>query len=290
MRVESTRVRVLGRELHRMLMHPDADIPVRAEAMFYHGQGDYAERYPHVLEVFTRHGIRCMVTDLPGHGHSPGRRGHCGDESMLDAVIYSSLEAMGDLPHGVMGHSMGGLLACRHLVLAGKGLLPRPAFSWLSSPLVRPGAAKSPMFRRAAEWLAPWLPWLTVTTGVLPEMCRVTEDGNRTVRKESRNQQWHRRVSLAWGLFLVGAAERLDVTAGDAEEGTALLMTQGGADPVCPPENARDLFGRLGCREKRYLEIEGMLHEPFAGVGKNRLFDALGQWLDRISAAGVLGG
>mgnify|MGYP000701734948 CR=1 FL=1 len=284
MRLESQQVEVHGHRLHRLIMHPESDVSVRANALFYHGQGDYAERYPCVLDIFTRHGIRCMVTDLPGHGHSPGRRGHCGDEKMLDAVIRSSLEAMGDLPYGVMGHSMGGLLAARHLVLAGKGLLPSPDFCWLSSPLVSPGNGRSPMFRKLAGWIAPWLPWLTINTGVTTAMCRVVDDagGQKTVTVKPKHELWHRRVSLAWGIFLLNTADFLDVTAGYAAEDTSLLITQGGADTVCPPENARALFDRLGCKKKDYVEIEDMLHEPFAGVGRARLFEALEKWLSQL--------
>ncbi|WP_435894462.1 alpha/beta fold hydrolase [Oceaniferula spumae] len=265
-------------------MHPDDDVPVRAAAMFYHGQGDYAERYPDVLEPFTRRGIRCTVTDMPGHGRSPGKRGDCGDERFLDALITETMATMGNLPYGVMGHSMGGLLATRHLVLAGKGLLPEPAFSWISSPLLRPGNGRSAAFRTWVGWLAYLIPRLTISTGVTPEMCRLNneEDEEKALAEQPCNPLWHRRASIRWGLFLLKTSEMIEEEIGNASETTNLLFTQGSDDPVCPVKFAREMYQRFPNKEKRYCEIEGMLHEPFAGVGRERLFSALENWLDDL--------
>ncbi|MBK1829737.1 alpha/beta fold hydrolase [Verrucomicrobiaceae bacterium R5-34] len=284
MKVETQRVRIHGHDLNRLVMHPDADVPVRAAAMFYHGQGDYAERYTAVLGSFTRRGIRCIVTDLPGHGRSPGRRGDCGDEGFLDSIIQQTLESMGDLPHGVMGHSMGGLLAARHLVLAGKGLLPEPSFSWLSSPLLRPGNGRSKAFRKWVGMLTPLMPSLTISTGVTPEMCRINNelDEEKAIAEQPKNALWHRRTSIGWGLFLLQTAEMLEAEVGNIAKATNLLLTQGSEDPVCPVQFAREFFEQLPSENKHYREIQGMLHEPFAGTGRERLFATLDQWLDEV--------
>ena len=279
MRVESQEVEILGHLLHRMVMHPSPTVEVRAVAVFYHGQGDYAARYPDVLEVFTQYGIRCIVTDLLGHGMSPGIRGHCGDEEFLNEVIYASLEAVGSFPYGVMGHSMGGLLALRHLVLAGKGLLPEPVFSWVSSPLVNPGRGHSPWLRKLSGYLAPVFPWITVSTGVTSAMCQVVEGDEKLPVVHEGPRLWHRRVSLAWGVFLIQTSEWLEVCARYAPKNVSLLLTQGGADPVCPPMNSKAVFDKLGCKNKSYVEIEGMLQEPFAGEGKDQLFTRLVEWI-----------
>jgi len=282
MKVETQRVTIHGHHLNRLVMHPESDVPVRANAMFYHGQGDYAERYPNVLEPFTRRGIRCTVTDFLGHGRSPGRRGDCGDEKLLDSVIINTLESMDDLPYGIMGHSMGGLLACRHLVLAGKGLLPEPAFCWASSPLLHPGNGRSAAFRKGVGILAAIMPSLTISTGVTPEMCRLKndEDEKKVIAEQPKNKLWHRRTSIGWGLFLIKVSEMLQQEIGNISKHTKLLLTQGSDDPVCPVEFARDFFERLPNTYKNYREIEGMLHEPFAGIGRERLFDSLETWLD----------
>ena len=294
MREESLRVQVEGHLLHRLVLHPEDTRPVCAEAIFYHGQGDYAERYLDVLHPFTNRGVRCTITELPGHGRSPGKRGHCGDVDLLDSIIRDTLGAIvsrGNLPYGVMGHSMGGLLAARHLVLAGQGRLPIPRFAWLSSPLLEPGHDRAPFFLMCSRLLAPLLPSLTCSTGVVREACSSTseekqkEAGCATDEPSSsapKHQLWHNRISLGWAITLLDFAELLSQKIGEIPEAIPLLYTQGGQDPVCPPELARDIFARLPNQTKRYEELDDMRHEPFRGAGSQHLFATLNDWLESL--------
>ena len=286
MRAESLRVQVEGHLLHRLVVHPADAVPVRAEVIFYHGQGDYAERYLDVLHPFTNRGIRCTITELPGHVRSPGKRGHCGDAQLLDSVIKDTLEVIvsrGNLPHGVMGHSMGGLLAARHLVLAGQGVFPVPGFAWLSSPLLELGQNRLPFFLICSRLLAPLLPSLTCSTGVVREACSATSEERENVTASPPKQQlWHNRISLGWAITLLDFAELLSQQIGEIPEAVPLLYTQGGQDPVCLPELARETFARLPNQKKRYEELEDMRHEPFRGDGSQHLFAALDDWLESL--------
>lgn len=290
--IESQRVNIKGYLLHRLVLHPDVDVPVRAAAMFYHGQGDYGERYGDILGDFTRRGVRCFVTELPGHGLSPGRRGHCGDTALLDAVVADSLKAMNGLPYGVMGHSMGGLLATRHLVLAGLGRLPVPVFCWLSSPLMVPSKRRSAFVRFLIRWLSPIMPSLTVSTGVVPVMCRVkSEDNEGGVPEASlsppKHRLWHNRVSMGWGACLLDYERLVASSLESIPKEVPLLFTQGELDPICPAETAREYFSRLPNEAKDYHEFPEMLHEPFRGEGSERLFAVLEEWLDGEMAGAV---
>lgn len=287
MKVDTHRVKIHGRLLHRIVMHPPDGVPVRCAGIFYHGQGDYAVRYPDVLEPFTQRGIRCVVTELPGHGYSPGRRGHCGDVEMLDAIIDHTLQGFNGLPYAVMGHSMGGLLAARHLILAGQGRWPVPVFSWLNAPLIRPSYGRSELFLAVVKALAPLFPALTVSTGVTSQMCRVVgdesdaEEGGQ-IKERVRHPLWHKRISLGWGAVLFGFEQLLQSSSGAMSPKVPLLFTQGSADPVCPAKIAQDYFQTLPQKEKQYHEFDGGLHELFADEGRDRLTLLLNDWLDRL--------
>lgn len=301
MREESLRVQVEGHLLHRLVMHPAEGLPVCAEALFYHGQGDYAERYLDVLHPFTRRGIRCTITELPGHGRSPGKRGHCGDVHLLDAVIQDtlgSIDKRGGLPYGVAGHSMGGLLALRHLVLAGQGKFPVPDFAWLSSPLIEPGLGRPAFFLKWVQFLVPLIPSLTFSTRVKPEDCCANpEDAEgqelghaervKAPQNPLKGQLAHKQISLGWGAALLDAAKLIRDAAGDIPPAMPLLLTQGGADPVCPPELAREIFALLPNTSKRYEEFESILHEPFSGEGGERLYAVLDDWLESLALSGL---
>ncbi len=294
---EFQRVRIEGYLLNRLVMHPSENVPVKAVALFYHGQGDYAERYLDVLGPFTEQGIRCVVTELPGHGLSPGRRGHCGEATLLDAVIHDTLLTQGvidgngeragvGLPYGVMGHSMGGLLAVRHLILSGTGELPLPGFAWLSSPLLRPSNARPPLFREIIRWLAPIIPSFTVSTGVTPAHCRVKseqdEGGEPQGEVSAKHQLWHNRISIGWGATLLDVEQLVEDSIDQIPPAIPLLYTQGAEDPICLVEVARVMFDRLPNKHKNYHEFEHLLHEPFRGDGSEELFDALEAWIESL--------
>lgn len=285
MKIAEQRVNVQGRLLHRCIFHPDDGVAVRGAGLFYHGQGDYAERYADVLAPFTDHGIRCVVTDLPGHGYSPGRRGHCGDEALLDAIIADTLQSFGELPYVVMGHSMGGLLAARHLVLAGQGRLPAPAMAWLNAPLIHPGYGRSPTFLAIVRAIAPIFSEFTMSTGVTSAMCRVTDAEGRdsesdVVKKRPRHPLWHERISLGWAAVLLNAEKRLRESVGEIAPDLPILITQGASDPICPPTITREFFQQLPQSNKQYHEFEDGLHELFSGDGNQALSDVLNTWLD----------
>jgi len=263
MREESLRVEVEGHLLHQLVLHPPVEIAVRAEAIFYHGQGDYAERYLDVLHPFTNRGIRCTIT------------------------VLAQIASRGNLPCGVMGHSMGGLLALRHLALAGRGKFPVPAFAWLSSPLLNPGLGRPAFFIHLVRFLAPLLSSLSFSTRVKPEDCHAKPEDNDAVKLEQddpvnplKAELSHKRISMAWGVSLMDFAELVAEGAGEIPAAMPLLFTQGGEDPVCPPELARKIFSRLPPGDKRYEELEGILHEPFRGDGSELLYAVLDDWLD----------
>lgn len=283
MKQESLYVAVGGHDLHRVVMSPDDGMPLRAVMICYHGQGDYAERYGDVLGLFTQYGILCVVTELLGHGHSPGKRGHCGDGELLDAVIENTLTeyvAPENLPYGVMGHSMGGLLATRHVVLAGMGKFPSLSFAWLSSPLVNPANGRAAWFVKMVQTLSYIMPSVTISTKVKSADCRVKSE--KVVTSVAKNELWHSRVSLGWGALLIGFAGFIEKNISSVSDELPILITQGSEDTVCPAEQTRKLVAALPSEGKHYVELEGMLHEPFKGEGSELLFIKLEAWLKGV--------
>ena len=92
----------------------------------------------------------CVVTgvDCPGHGRSPGVRGHVGTwetvETIFDeSVAFLRAEAGEEALMGLVARSMGLFLGLRYLEL-------RPevfSFAWLSSPLLKPSEKATGMTR-----------------------------------------------------------------------------------------------------------------------------------------------
>ncbi len=271
-------IQVAGHQLRCTLMDPPQGTPSQAVCLFTHGQGDHSGRYTEVLHPFTERGIRCIAFDLYGHGSSPGKRGHVGKLSFIDAVIKKGIEMAGDLPHGIAGHSMGGLLTLRHLTLALQGTLPTPKFCWVNSPLLSITQNKSKLFIASSKILAKIYPKFRVKTGATPELCQTPIDGNFT--EKGPDHPGHQFISIGWGVELIKTAEFIQKNLPLHTSEIPLLFTQGGADLICPSHIAEDLINKLKFTNKIFKLYPEMRHETFAEPGHQLLFDTMNNWLD----------
>jgi len=272
-----------GLRLKRFLFTPDSESDIRAATFHLHGQGDYTERYDEIMELFTQEGIACVSTDLPGHGRSEGKRGRISGFGLVDRIAQSNREICRKLcpesrgPLGILGHSAGGLMALRELLL-------RPnlyTFSWISSPLIQPEANQNPILIHLAPILARLFPGLTVSTGVTSDDC--VHPGNDAEPGPERDEAlFHARISLGWGYAMILAARDLRSQIVSHPPSLPLLLTQGGSDPICPPEYLREVLSRATIPNLRYCEFPEALHEPFADSGKDEVFATIKAWLKEV--------
>ena len=280
MRIDSQFIRIAGKRHHHITLDPDPGVPVKMVCLFTHGQGDYAERYAEVLQPFTHRGIRCLLTDLRGHGRSPGKRGHLRLRD-IDAVLQHNLELAGQLPVGIAGHSMGGLLTLRHLALSLTGDLPVPEFCWVNGPLLRPANGHPDWFVNVAHKIAKLLPRTTIDTKVTAEQCSRGEEGDDRVPK--LGELGHQRVSLGWGSQLIEISTFVHSTLGSHSYDKPFLLTQGLDDQICPPPFAHQFFQELQWPKKHWIGLEDMRHETFAEPNREILYQSISHWLDGFS-------
>lgn len=279
MTVTNKDIQINGHLLNCTLMDPDGDTKPSAVCLFTHGQGDYSARYPEVLHPFTQRGIRCISFDLPGHGQSPGKRGHVGKISLIDAVIKQGLDMAGDLPYGIAGHSMGGLLTLRHLTLALQGKLPLPKFCWVNSVLLDPSQNKPSWFIKCAKILAKIHPKLTIKTGATPELCQTPTDGNFIERPA--DHPGHQYISIGWGVEIIKAALFVEKNLPQITSDIPFLFSQGGNDLICPDHIAEKFINRIRLTNKQYKLFPEMRHETFAEPDNELLFETIANWLDQ---------
>ncbi|MCC6356530.1 MAG: alpha/beta fold hydrolase [Verrucomicrobiae bacterium] len=250
-----------------------------------HGLGEHVGRYEEIASAFADRGVEVCGVDLPGFGRSTGRRGHFSGLWEAIVVILEMAEFLrGRLPPGaplgIAGHSFGAFLS-----LAFLGRFPDVfTFAWISSPLLEPGRNVGKWRRRVALAAEPWLPWIRLDNGVRSEACSRDTEALERLRADGL---MHRKVSLRLGRMLIDEAEavRLRPLQGDLK----LLMTQGLADRVCPPEVGRRYFESIGLRDKRLEEFPGLLHEPFRDVGGEVVLRVVGEWLDGLLGAWAAG-
>ncbi len=273
MTIQTHVLRVNDNPLHHIEVLPSS--LQKGTLIFFHGQGDYIDRYPPILQPFVKKGYRCLLTDLPGHGRSPGRRGHVPRIPFVNSLFETLLEKTNDHPTFIAGHSMGGLLALNFL-------LQNPnqfQAAWFSSPLLDPMHQAKPWMRLLLPSLSKLFPWVTVSTGVKASHCGENETENRS---NSPQALYHSRISIGWGNDLRHLAESVRSRFLHLPKTTPILFTQGTLDPICPPHILSSRLQKLPPNQVSHHEIPDALHEPFTEPTAQNLQSILTSWIPKI--------
>ena len=273
---------MIGMEIARREFAP-ADGKILGGAVLLHGIGEHTARYGEVMRRLTGRGLICAGVDWPGHGVSPGKRGHIESLETVHSLIRETAEHVrAHLPVtgrppviGLVSHSMGALLALDFL-----GRFPGEfRFAWVNAPPLEPGGKRSRAYVAFARRIGAIFPRITVHNGVRMSMCFDTSDPDFVVKAR---HNCHNRVSLRLGITLMETARRVRQAGPALDDALDLLVTQGGADPICPPSQTRAWFEALPLAGKRYREFPGELHECWRSA---EVVDAVVDWVGEVLEA-----
>ena len=94
---------------------------IKATVLFIHGLGEHCNRYNHVFEQFIQNGIKVHSFDQRGFGRTVRMNGIHGHNEGFKQVIRDCKAAsdrvkLQNVPHFVMGHSMGGGICLRFAI------------------------------------------------------------------------------------------------------------------------------------------------------------------------------
>lgn len=100
-------------------MHWPVEQP-KAVVGLIHGFTEHIGRYIHVAEFLDENGFAVAAYDLPGHGNTPGKRGHIASYNLLLDSVQILLDFIKgqypNLPVFLFGHSMGGNILANFLI------------------------------------------------------------------------------------------------------------------------------------------------------------------------------
>ena len=270
--------------LHQLHLRPPSEIPEKGAFLFFHGLGDYIDRYPPFLKSIVNLGYHVCLTDLPGHGRSPGARGEIRScEVILELAEVSVAVLPKGVPLGVCGHSMGGLLALWTFLQQ----LERFDFAWFSSPLLRPGHDLSPFQRSLMLTAARFFPRLGWSTGVKAADCAppIPPAPSDEHAQSLAPPLFHARVSLGWARELAAISDdvwSLFPPARAVSDPAPLLFTQGTADRICPPEILDRFLEEAAATERTLQLLPDALHEPFRGPDPDGFSQILTDWFQKL--------
>ena len=237
------------------------------------GGGEHSGRYGETAARLTREGYAVHAFDLPGHGRSPGKRGHISSfDVYIEALrrFITQISANGVIqPPVLIGHSLGGLVATLYAVRYPEHI----RCLVLSSPLWGLSVPVPGWQRLLARLLSPLWPSLTLErprqTGAA-----LSHDPQVEARYQS-DPLVHFRASVRLYTEIQDRCGALPRELPKLK--VPLLLMQAGSDRVVSPEAVKRLFPAVGSARKQLILYEGFYHELFNEVEKERVFrDLLG--------------
>lgn len=247
----------------------------RAAVVLIHGFGEHSGRYGNVVNTLVPEGMGVWALDHRGHGRSQGLQGHV--DSFLDYVedVHTFFRGIverqgGVLPHFVLGHSMGSIIAMNYVSMYSVGL---------SGCVLSGTGAASPVSagksaQAAASILSKVAPRGRIKFPLPPEF--ISRDP-KAVAAYKADPLVHDQVSFRLAREMARALGA--GVAGIQGLDLPILIQCGSADESFSGQ--QDLYDRLQARDKTLKIYQGLKHEVYNELEPERktvLSDLLG-WL-----------
>ena len=255
------------------------DAQGRHPLLIIHGAGEHSGHYAQTAADLVRGGYVVHAVDLPGHGRSPGVRGHILRFAEYLEVVAALIRHV-EVPAGprpvLLGHSLGGLIATSYA--AAHPTTVRRLI--LSAPLWGLRVPVPAWKQAAARLLDVWWPSLTFARPRLIGRS-LSHDPEVTARYAS-DPLVHARASVRWYTEL----QRQLAILPDLVPGVRvpLLVLQGEADRIADPQAVDRLFPLVGSSSKRVIRYAGYYHEVLNELGRERVIRDLLEWLSGLES------
>ena len=252
----------------------------RALVAIAHGLGEHGGRYAALAADLVQARYSVVALDLPGHGEAPGGRGDVPSWVQLrEQVVPAMFTALTglprqpvDLPHVLLGHSMGAVLALDYALAHPRALVAV--------------VAASPALHTAM------LPWWKLALGHASRMTApgagfplgldesaMSRDAEvLTLRR--KDPRVHDRISPRLYFAFNEARQRVLREARRLQVPT--LALQGMGDRIVDPKGALELSAAAPHGMVRLLTYPGAYHEIFTDPDRAQVVRDLTGWLDAV--------
>lgn len=250
----------------------------RALIAITHGLGEHSGRYAALASDLVDARYSVVVLDLPGHGEATGPRGDVPSWALMrDQVIPAMFTASRglpnqppDLPHVILGHSMGGALALDYVLAHPKGL----SAAIISAPALK--TAMPPWWKLALANVAR----ATNPSAGFPhglDESGVSRDPE-VIKGRAADPRMHDRISPRLYFEFNEASQRVMRDARRLSVPTLLL--QGMADRLVDPKGALEFAGAAPHGMVRLVTLKDAYHEVFNDPGRDAVIKDMLAWLD----------
>lgn len=248
----------------------------RALLLIAHGAGEHCGRYAHFAGYLVSQGYAVAGLDHIGHGQSTGEGAHVDNFDLhletLELFRQQLAAEFPDIPHFLLGHSMGGLIASSYL------LQHQAQFAGcvLSGPVVTTEIDPGPLQMVLVRLLSRLLPRMGVLQLDAGGVSRDPEE----VRKYREDPLVHQgKLSARLMTELFRYMEIIQTRAGEIT--LPLLVLHGGADAMTAPAGSKLLYERANSADKTLKIYPGLYHEILNEPEKEEIYADIVAWLDR---------
>jgi len=168
--------------------------PKKGWVLLIHGLGDHSGRYLKLARVLMEKGMGVYTFDFPGHGKSPGKRGHTTIEKIME-IMDEIIEEIKEKPI-LFGHSFGGLVAIRYA----ETRPDKPKGVIASSPLLGESMLVSNVEKTLVKLFGLLVPTLTWNNRMIPELL---SRNPRSIIYYTKDPLVHNKISIGLARSLV---------------------------------------------------------------------------------------
>jgi alpha-beta hydrolase superfamily lysophospholipase len=249
----------------------------RALVAIVHGLGEHSGRYAALASDLVKARFTVACLDLPGHGEAPGPRGDLRWIEVRDHALPTMFSASRGLPnqpprlpHLLLGHSMGALMALDYALAH-----PREVLGVVASaaPLA---SAMPPWWKLALANVA------RVTAPSAGFAHGLDESGMsrdpEVLRLRKEDPLVHDRISPR--LYFAFEEARQRVMREARRLAVPTLLLHGMADRVTEPKGTLEFAGAAPHDKARYITYRDAYHEIYNDPGREQVVRDLVGWLD----------
>jgi len=243
-----------------------------------HGIGEHSGRYNNLIDRMQDDNVSFYALDHRGHGRSEGKRGHINSFGDYTADLKTFIQMVRTeetgLPIILLGHSMGGTIACK-FALNYSGYINGLILS--SAGFIQ--AVKVPVWKKTmARLLGNIVPGLSMPTGL--DSSALSHD-LQVVDDYVNDPLVHDLVSARWYIEFTRAGE--ECLQRSAELTLPLLIVHGSSDAIVDPRGSRQVMEKAGSHDKQLFIFDGLYHETMNELlpERDKVLDTFRSWIIR---------
>lgn len=245
----------------------------KAIIVLVHGLGEHCRRYDHLAAFFNKQQIAVLAYDHPGHGKTPGTRGHARNmETLMDGVntmLQEVKKRYSGKPVFLYGHSMGGSISL-NFVLRKK---PKITGAIVSGPHIRMVTEPSALLVGMGRLVQKIYPSGVQSNGL--DAQTISRDP-KVVQQYIDDPLVHDRISYGLAVALIDGAKYLDNYKGSSR--IPILLMHGSEDAITSPAASKDFASRVDA-DITHKEWDGFFHEIHNEKEQEKVFTFTLDWI-----------